>query len=178
VQADLQKREITMMRIVLHDDRHYYSLDNRRLAVFRMLEIVGKTRIVKAQVVPKSDSEWNQKFRTPNQGLVVRIRGTEYIVGHDLASITFPLDCITRRTKVRRTMELPDMDSDSESDDNDMEAGPQQMHQAPGARSCYPPSGPFPGRSWDFYSEILGWDTSAGYDDGDFSAEAMLARLG
>ena len=48
-----------------------YSVDNRRLGVFRLLEMTGKTKIVKVEAVAMSDlhkKEWKEKFSTQTDG--------------------------------------------------------------------------------------------------------------
>eukprot|EP00929_Paragymnodinium_shiwhaense_P086261 TRINITY_DN4678_c0_g1_i1.p1 TRINITY_DN4678_c0_g1~~TRINITY_DN4678_c0_g1_i1.p1 ORF type:complete len:312 (+),score=55.30 TRINITY_DN4678_c0_g1_i1:128-1063(+) len=99
-----RKRNIRMMRVVLHEG-DYYTLDNRRLAVFRLLEQLGRTRIVKAAVVPKPLEEWTQKFTTTTQGAQVHVRRTGYVVGWDAASTTFPLQRKHSRRRKRHNVE-------------------------------------------------------------------------
>mmetsp|Transcript_68972 Transcript_68972/g.175287 ORF Transcript_68972/g.175287 Transcript_68972/m.175287 type:complete len:213 (-) Transcript_68972:211-849(-) len=101
LQAGAEKRRVTMMRVVLHDDGLHYTLDNRRLAAFRLLQMLGRTRIVKASVVPKDEDEWKAKFKTKSHGVLAWVRGTEYAIGIDLASTTFPVDTFRRASKVR-----------------------------------------------------------------------------
>lgn len=88
----IRKRNITMIRVVMHRGQ-YYTLDNRRLAVFRLLGILGKVRVVKARIVEKT-KEWSQKFQTRTDGTVVRVRGTDYTIGTDRSSTTYPLQDI------------------------------------------------------------------------------------
>eukprot|EP00929_Paragymnodinium_shiwhaense_P034612 TRINITY_DN18806_c0_g1_i1.p1 TRINITY_DN18806_c0_g1~~TRINITY_DN18806_c0_g1_i1.p1 ORF type:complete len:390 (+),score=30.05 TRINITY_DN18806_c0_g1_i1:238-1407(+) len=84
-----RKRSVTIMRVVLHEGR-YYTLDNRRLAVYRLLEQLGRTRIVKAVLLPKPAEEWERKFTTVTQGTQVVVRPTKYTIGRDAASTTYP----------------------------------------------------------------------------------------
>jgi len=88
---DIEKREITMIKIVKHTDGHFYSLDNRRLAVFRLLQLSGKTRRIKAEVIIKPPAEWRRKFDTQCNGMSVRVRGPHrYTVGHTKETTSFP----------------------------------------------------------------------------------------
>ncbi|CAE8619129.1 unnamed protein product [Polarella glacialis] len=59
---DIRKRDVPMIQIVLHTDGHFYSLDNRRLAVFRLLQLAGKISRIKVKAVPKDSAEWRRKF--------------------------------------------------------------------------------------------------------------------
>lgn len=113
--ADIEKRDVEMIRIVKHDDGLYYCMDNRRLAVFRLLEFVGKTRIVKARVVQKDPKEWAFKFDTNTNGLSVVVRGTAYVIGPSVEGTTYPLETL-RATEASAAVgaELPAMESDDE----------------------------------------------------------------
>ncbi|CAE7403268.1 gacGG [Symbiodinium sp. CCMP2592] len=86
------KRAVNMIRVVKHQGQ-IFTLDNRRLAVFRLLSILGEVRGIKVRVVEKTQ-EWHQKFNTGTDGTVVRVRGTKYIIGMDKSSTTFPLDTV------------------------------------------------------------------------------------
>jgi len=89
--ALMEKRDIEMIKVVKHDDGLYYSLDNRRLAVFRLLELAGKTRQIKARLTPMSVSEWRRKFDTQTAGVSIRVRGPErYVIGASKADTSFP----------------------------------------------------------------------------------------
>ena len=75
--ARIPDQEMEMLlraRVVEHADR-FYVLDNRRLAVFRMLEMLGMAKVVKAVLIPKDAKEWKRKFNTTSGGKVVYIRG-------------------------------------------------------------------------------------------------------
>lgn len=123
--ADIEKRDVEMMRAVEHGSQ-LFTLDNRRLAVFRLLEFAGKTRIVKARVVPKEEKEWKRKFDTEDQGASVKVRGTSYVVGLSAATTTFPLDALRAARPEEALHGLPDMDD--ESDDEIVEPPPTKKH--------------------------------------------------
>lgn len=113
--ADMEKRDVEMIRIVRHDDGNLYSMDNRRLAVFRLLEMSGKTKIVKARLVSKDDGEWKFKFDTACSGQSVEVRGTSYIVGVNRQSTTFPLEKLLGSKADGSTAQLP-LDEESDED--------------------------------------------------------------
>ena len=85
-----KKRAVNMIRVVKHLG-HFYTLHNRRLVVFRLLSILGEVRVIKMRLVRKT-KEWHQKFDTKTDGTVVRVRGTQYLIGMDRSSTTFPLN--------------------------------------------------------------------------------------
>lgn len=62
---------VTMIRVVEHDDGCLYSLDNRRLAVFRLLQLAGRVRKIKAKVVTKAPAEW--RLSTTHRIMVHRL---------------------------------------------------------------------------------------------------------
>lgn len=96
----MEKRDIEMIKVVQHDNIHLYSLDNRRLAVFRLLQMVGKVDKIKARLVPKPQAEWIRKFDTRNNGISVKVRGPRnYVVGCSAATTTFPISSIRNCTK-------------------------------------------------------------------------------
>eukprot|EP00931_Biecheleriopsis_adriatica_P085775 TRINITY_DN60578_c0_g1_i1.p1 TRINITY_DN60578_c0_g1~~TRINITY_DN60578_c0_g1_i1.p1 ORF type:complete len:181 (+),score=21.01 TRINITY_DN60578_c0_g1_i1:57-599(+) len=87
-----EKREVTMMTVVLHSDGFYYSLDNRRLAVFRLLEMVGVVRSIKARSLPDTCLDNCSKYDTTTEGREVKVRGPEgYMIGDSASTTTFPL---------------------------------------------------------------------------------------
>jgi hypothetical protein len=51
---DIDKRDIQMIAVVEGNLRRLITLDNRRLAVFRLLEICGRVGTIKVEVVPLS----------------------------------------------------------------------------------------------------------------------------
>lgn len=89
--SDIQKRDIPMINVVLHSDGYYYSLDNRRLAVFRLLEIVEVVSQIKVRIVPKPRSEWRRKYDTFTEGQSVQVRKLKCIVGVNGYDTTYPL---------------------------------------------------------------------------------------
>lgn len=119
IRADIQKRDIEMIRITLHDDGNYYTLDNRRLAVFRLLEFSGKTQIVKARVLPKPSKEWAFKYDTTSDGLVAAVRGTAYSIGATEALTSFPFQELLATVNTSEHLQVPEMDSDSD-DEHDL----------------------------------------------------------
>lgn len=70
--GDMQKRDIPMIRVAKHEGQ-LYSLDNRRLKIFRELEAKGICKYIKVDSVPKN-TEFHKKFTTGNDGASVRVR--------------------------------------------------------------------------------------------------------
>ena len=64
------------------------TLDNRRLAVFRLLQLVGRDAPVKVILVPKRLSEWNRKFDTLTFGVSVTVRSLGVVIGNSLITTT------------------------------------------------------------------------------------------
>ena len=59
--------DVELIRIVNHEN-YWFSLDNRRLGIFRLHEKTGWIRSVPANRIQKPVSEWNRKFDTPSFG--------------------------------------------------------------------------------------------------------------
>ena len=62
-QCIVRVNDIKMIRIVYHEG-HWFSLDNRRLAVFRLLEFTGLIRSIPVKRIMQPVIEWNRKFDT------------------------------------------------------------------------------------------------------------------
>ena len=60
--SDIQKRDLPMIQVVQHSDGFMYSLDNRRLAVFRLLQLTGIIRGIKVLIIPMDERQWRKKF--------------------------------------------------------------------------------------------------------------------
>ncbi|CAK0901288.1 unnamed protein product [Prorocentrum cordatum] len=127
---DTQKRDIQMMRVVEHTDGRAYSLDNRRLAVFRLLRLVGKCGKIKIMVIPKPDAEWRKKFDPSADHSKILVRGPRWIVGATRLDTTFPLDRIKAAMRdsvlvsdARVCSILEGMDSDDDAEDDEVLAG-------------------------------------------------------
>ena len=87
----IEKRDIEMVEVVKHDGK-LWSLSNRRLAVFRLLEMGGCVGKIKVRLMQKElvEEEWKWKFDTENNGTCVLVRGTKLCVGNCEATTTFP----------------------------------------------------------------------------------------
>lgn len=132
--GEIQKRDVEMIRVVEHDDGFTYSVDNRRLAVFRLLCMLKKTRIVKARIVAKSDlqkREWRQKFSTQTNGRIVSVSGCggqeKPTVGVTVEETTYPLPLLGRSGAASTSMDsmstletLSHLESDDEEDESDI----------------------------------------------------------
>jgi len=89
---DVERREIRMINVVRVNNGTLYALDNRRLAVFRLLEMCGRVRTIKVEIVPLSTNtdEWNRKLTTTNGGASIDIRGTNHYIGTTCSDTHFP----------------------------------------------------------------------------------------
>jgi len=83
----LRKRQVEIMRVALHEGR-LHSMSNRRLTTYRLLEMAGKCKRVKVEMVEK-DASWAKKFTTQCQGDYVVIRQTGEKVSKDRSTTTF-----------------------------------------------------------------------------------------
>lgn len=79
VQKKIKKRDVRRCAVVLHEGR-YYSMSNRRLAIYRLLESLGRCGKIKVEVMEKTD-KWRRAFTTTCKGEYVFIRNTGEIVG-------------------------------------------------------------------------------------------------
>ena len=88
---DVSKRDIGMINVVRTREGTLFALDNRRLAVFRLLEICGRVRTIKVEMVPVTTcvDEWNRKLTTTNGGESIEIRGTHYRIGKTSSDTIF-----------------------------------------------------------------------------------------
>lgn len=92
----LEKNAMHLIKVVRHDGL-LFALDNRRLAVFRLIELSGHLGSIKIKVavIPKPKHEWRRKFETMNDGASIRVRGPQRFIISDTASCTtFPLSRI------------------------------------------------------------------------------------
>jgi hypothetical protein len=103
---DVGKRDIRMITVVRAADGKLYSLDNRRLAVFRILEMCGKVGTIKVEVVSWSrwEEEWNRKVTTTNGGETSLIRGGNYKIGKTVADTNVPWLHIIRNANPQGVM--------------------------------------------------------------------------
>lgn len=74
LQDEANPDDIPMITVVRHDG-HVFSLDNRRLFVFRVLAMRRGLSQVPVRIVPKSSVNWEAKFTTQNDGATIRVRG-------------------------------------------------------------------------------------------------------
>ena len=119
---EIHKRDIPMIRIVEAEAEggKLYSVDNRRLGVFRLLEMTGKTKIVKVEAVAMSDlhkKEWKNKFSTQTDGLIIEVlgrNGQNYgRIGTTRSNTTYPLPPISSSRSSSWSME--DLESEDET---------------------------------------------------------------
>ena len=89
---NLHKRDIPVMKIVFFKGA-YYCLDNRRLACFRLLQMIGSVGKIKCLLVPKHtvQQEWNRKRDGNTDGKNIRVRGCNWTVGRNQQQTTFPV---------------------------------------------------------------------------------------
>lgn len=81
-----------MISFIRSHDGRLFTLDNRRLAVFRLLEMCNRVGTIKVTIVHYNNwsSEWNSKLTTTCGGATVRIRGGRYRIGRTVAETNFP----------------------------------------------------------------------------------------
>lgn len=87
LKKEIRKRDVEMMRIVICDDRPF-SLSNRRLALYRLLQMAGTCKRVKVEIVNKT-AQSQSKFTTQCHGEKVFIRDTSEVVGRGLEDTQF-----------------------------------------------------------------------------------------
>ncbi|KAL7577468.1 hypothetical protein ACA910_004750 [Epithemia clementina (nom. ined.)] len=108
-QQDIGKRDFEIISVTRLPDGRLFALDNRRLAVFRLLEMAGRVGTIKVDVVPYEIgySEWKHKYTTNTGGATIKIRpGKHYQIGRTLEGTFFPgLDSI--RTACPRFKTMP-----------------------------------------------------------------------
>jgi len=75
--SDYQEQDDIVMKVVVHFDGGVFTLDNRMLAVFRMLEVVEMLRAIRVQIVAKPKSTWHVEFGKENAGNSVWVRGLQ-----------------------------------------------------------------------------------------------------
>uniref|UniRef100_A0A7S2NR95 Uncharacterized protein n=1 Tax=Zooxanthella nutricula TaxID=1333877 RepID=A0A7S2NR95_9DINO len=117
------KRQVPMIQVTTHTDGQFYSLDNRRLAVFRLLQMVGKCKAIKVAVVSKDPGQWRRKFDSASDHTRIVVRGSKHVIGATRQETPFPLRNIRQATEelqvyVRERIEavLAGMHSDDEDD--------------------------------------------------------------
>eukprot|EP00418_Pyrodinium_bahamense_P039294 CAMPEP_0179202808 /NCGR_PEP_ID=MMETSP0796-20121207/101045_1 /TAXON_ID=73915 /ORGANISM="Pyrodinium bahamense, Strain pbaha01" /LENGTH=423 /DNA_ID=CAMNT_0020907579 /DNA_START=165 /DNA_END=1436 /DNA_ORIENTATION=- len=91
-----------MIHVVEHSDGKIYSLDNRRLAVFRLLRFVRKYGKIKVSVVLPNPAEWRRKFDEGCDHTRITVRGINQVIGPTEEETTFPLQRI--RAAMRDTV--------------------------------------------------------------------------
>ena len=116
---EIPKRNVEMISVVWYGGEPH-SLDNRRLAVFRLLQFVGKCSRIKVKVVRPDPHEWRRKFDAHAAHTSILVRGSKYIIASTAQATTFPLSRIRAATAYCSTegLEFTDilamMDSDDE----------------------------------------------------------------
>lgn len=140
--GELSPHDLPTIRVVMHDDSHCYSLDNRRLAVFRLLQMTGNIHVIPVETVDKMTvaKQWKRKHDTKTSGKSILVRQILREVGQSRDSTTFPLHKIEaaaimmkpkhalhglslqhKQKRVRSLLER--MKTDDESDEEDLFSG-------------------------------------------------------
>ena len=101
---DLQPEDLPLMYVVQHQG-HYVSISNRRLAVFRLLEMFGKSNLkVPVELVYQMGS-FSSRYSTQCDGEYAYLRHTDFYIGrtrdetnfdpfnHKLSKPTFRASC-------------------------------------------------------------------------------------
>ena len=86
----MEKREVHMIHVVQRGG-HYITLDNRRVAVYKMVRKAGKCGKVKVKIMHRDqvDHELRRKSDSTVEGLSVKVRGTDKVIHAD-GALTFP----------------------------------------------------------------------------------------
>ena len=82
--------DVELIKVVNHAGLTF-SLDNRRLAIFRLLHMTGIVGDVLANKIEKPRSEWSRKFDMQDMGVSIIVRGIGYVIGLTAVTTTFPL---------------------------------------------------------------------------------------
>ena len=140
--SDMQKRDLPMIQVVQHVDGFMYSLDNRRLAVFRLLQLTGIIRRIKVLVVPMDHRQWRNKFDNESDHTQIRVRGVNFIIGSSLETTTFPLERIrsaagSARHVAALAVLLAEMESDEETSET-TKAQAKAGYPRPGVETVVP----------------------------------------
>ncbi|CAE7377728.1 mhkB [Symbiodinium pilosum] len=79
----MEKREVHMIHVVQRGG-HYITLDNRRVAVYKMVRKAGKCGKVKVKIMHRDqvDHELRRKSDSTVEGLSVKVRGTDKVIHH------------------------------------------------------------------------------------------------
>ena len=90
IARSMRKREVEMMDVVYHEG-YYYSICNRRLAVYLLLWLCGRCPRLKVQLVDKGDRHvnWGRRFTTGCDGEWIVIRQTGEVIGRRFEDTTF-----------------------------------------------------------------------------------------
>ena len=94
IAEDMKKREFPRTRIYEHEGT-WYSLDNGRLAAFRLLRMhrPEACTVVKCQISVPKPGEWKKKISTTTQGRVVVVSRTNGLVIADtLGETTYGIE--------------------------------------------------------------------------------------
>ena len=116
--GSIEKRDVEMLRVVEYNrDGNVYSVDNRRLAVFKLLEQNGHAKVVKVRVLARSElhqGEWKKKFSTTTDGRSITLSGPQgWTVGVHKEETSYPLDCSGPASRDdHRVHDLSVLDSD------------------------------------------------------------------
>lgn len=113
---EIHKKDISMIRIVEAEGGKLYSVDNRRLGVFRLLEMTGRTKIVKVEAVAMSDlhkKEWKDKFSTRTDGFITEVSGGKGQIGTTRSNTTYPLP--STYPSLSSSWSMEDLESDDET---------------------------------------------------------------
>ncbi|CAB9526707.1 elongation factor 2 kinase [Seminavis robusta] len=108
---EVGKRDIPMIAVVRVGDGRLFALDNRRLAVFRLLEMCGRVGTIKVEIVlvwTRWADEWKRKVTTRNGGISVLIRGGRYRIGRNEQETNYPHTWLQQIRKERDLKMMPD----------------------------------------------------------------------
>ncbi|CAK9084224.1 unnamed protein product [Durusdinium trenchii] len=93
IEAGMEKRKIALMHIVRRQDGILVTLDNRRLAVYKMAKRAGQCGKVKVLLVRLEDVERELRHKSDSmvEGRSVKVRGTNITIHADGSKTETPL---------------------------------------------------------------------------------------
>ena len=92
-----------------HQDHHYWTYENRKLAAYRLLHVAGTYKNkLRCQVIETSEEEWKEKYESDNEGYSIFVSNGKYEIGDCEEATNFPL------TKIRNTKPVGSAKSDKD----------------------------------------------------------------
>ena len=112
---ELEPGDLPLMSVVEHDG-HYVSLNNRRLAVYRLLEMYSKSKLKVTVEIVEQTGDFSSRYSTQCHGEYAYLRHTPYWIGRTKEETNFdPFNHKLTKTPVAYSSDSEDSySSDSE----------------------------------------------------------------